>query len=58
MKIIRREFEQDIYNCEYAIDILNDFIEEYNIKREDIISVKTIKNYPLTIELYYYEEAL
>ena len=55
MKIVRKEFEQDIYSHECVIDILNDFIKKHNIKREDIISVKTIKNYPLTIELYYYD---
>jgi hypothetical protein len=53
MKIVREEFEQDIYNLEYAIDKLNNYIKKHNIKREDIISIKTIKNYPLTIELYY-----
>lgn len=56
MKIIREEFEQDFYNHKFALDELNSFIKKHNIKREDIISVKTIKNYPLTIELYYYEE--
>ncbi len=56
MKIVIKEFEQDIYNHGYAIDMLNNFIKNHNIKREDIISVKTIKNYPFTIELYYYEE--
>lgn len=55
MKIVRKEFEQDIYNLDYAIDKLNNYIRKHNIKREDIISVKTIKNYPLIIELYYYE---
>ena len=55
MKIIRRVFEQDVYTYDWAIDELNDFIEKHNIKREDIISVKTINNYPLAIELYYYE---
>lgn len=56
MAICREEFEQEIYNNMPALRKLNDFIEKHNIKREDIISVKTIKNYPLTIELYYYEE--
>lgn len=56
MTICREEFEHDIYNHISALKKLNDFIEKHNIKREDIISIKTIKNYPLTIELYYYEE--
>ena len=56
MAICREEFEQEIYNNMPALRKLNDFIEKHNIKREDIISVKNIKNYPLTIELYYYEE--
>ena len=56
MKIVREEFDQDILNHTYVENELNNFIKKHNIKREDIISVKTIKNYPLTIELYYYEE--
>ena len=54
MAICREEFEQDVYPDVSALRKLNDFIKNYNIKREDIISVKTINNYPLTIELYYY----
>lgn len=56
MTICREVFEQDVYGYTHVIDKLNDFIKEHNIKREDIISVETINNYPLTIELYYYEE--
>ena len=56
MAICREVFEQDFYGCIHVIDELNDFIKKYNIKREDVISVETINNYPLTIELYYYEE--
>ena len=56
MKIIREEFEQDFYNHKFALDELNSFIKKHNIKREDVISVKTINNYPITIELYYYDE--
>ena len=56
MKIVREEFEQDFHKSKFVLDELNNFIKRHNIKREDIISVKTIKNYPLTIELYYYGE--
>lgn len=59
MTICREIFEIEESDYDYVEAIMkrvNKFIEKHNIKRKDIISIKTINNYPFTVELYYYRE--